>query len=89
LDGGDVVTPDINYSHISSQWGTLFDNRALGDYLGPRDILGGSVAWTHQSWVMTFYAYNLTDEQYVSALLSPIRLAGNPRQYGVSLMKKF
>src|SRR6185437_431924 len=89
LDGGDVVTTDINYSHASSQWGTLFDNVSQGDYLGPRDILGGSVAWTHQSWVMTFYAYNLTNEQYVSALLSPIRLAGNPRQYGVSLMKKF
>ena len=89
LDGGDLLTPDINYSHISSQWGTLFDNVSQGDYLGPRDILGGSVAWTHQSWVMTFYAYNLTNEQYVSALLAPIRLAGSPRQYGVSLMKRF
>ena len=38
---------------------------------------------------MTFYAYNLTNEQYVSALLAPIRLAGSPRQYGVSLMKRF
>jgi iron complex outermembrane receptor protein len=89
LAGGDIITPSVTYSHISSQWGTLFDNVAQGDQLGPRDILGATVAWTHQSWVLTAYGYNLTDEQYVSALLSPIRLAGAPRQYGVSLMKRF
>lgn len=89
INGGDLLTPSITYSHISSQWGSLFDNRALGDYLAARDIIGASVAWTHGTYTVTLYGYNLTDDHYVSALLSPIRLAGAPRQFGVSVMKPF
>jgi iron complex outermembrane receptor protein len=89
LDGGDTLTPQVTFSHISHQWGTLFDNVAAGDRLGARDILGASLAWRHGDLVATLYGYNLTDEHYVSALLSPIRLAGPPRQYGVSLLKTF
>ncbi|QUD89342.1 TonB-dependent receptor [Phenylobacterium montanum] len=89
LNDGDTLTPGMTYSHISDQWGTLFDNRAQGDYLAARDIVGASLAWTHNGYVVTGYAYNLTDDHYVSALLSPIRLAGAPRQFGVSVMKTF
>ena len=89
LAGGDTVTPQVNFSHISHQWGTLFDNKAAGDYLSPRDILGASIAWKHKDIVATLYGTNLTDDHYVAALLSPIRLAGAPRQYGISIMKAF
>src|SRR6185312_8155715 len=89
LGNGDTLTPNIDFSYISHQWGTLFDNVAEGDYLAPREILDASIAWRHGSWVTTLYGSNLTNDQYVSALLSPIRLAGAPRQFGVSLMKKF
>ena len=89
LAGGDLITPGIQFSHISGQWGTLFDNRAAGDYLSPRDILGATLAWTHGDIVTTLYGYNLTDDRYVAALLSPIRIAGPPRTYGVSVMKPF
>jgi len=89
LADGDIITPVINYSHISSQWATLFDNRSQDDYLTPRDIVNLSVSWTHASYVMTAYSYNLTDDHYVAAAASPIRLAGAPRQFGVSLMKTF
>jgi iron complex outermembrane receptor protein len=89
LADGDKVTPMVTFSHISQQWATLFDNRAAGDYLSPRDIAGASLAWTHQSWVATLYSTNINDERYVSAVASPLRLAGAPRQYGVSVMKKF
>ena len=81
LGSGDTLTPSVNFSHISEQWGTLFDNRAAGDHLNPRNILGASLAWTHGDLVATLYGYNLTDDRYVAALLSPIRLAGPPRQY--------
>ncbi|MDR3470533.1 MAG: TonB-dependent receptor [Devosia sp.] len=89
LDGGDTLTPGVTYSHISGQWGSLYDNTALGDYLAPRDIIGASLAWVHGTYTATAYCYNLTDDHYVSALLSPIRLAGAPRQFGVSVMKTF
>ena len=83
------MTPSVTFAHVSSQWGTLFDNVAAGDHLAPRDILGASLAWTHGSITATAYGYNLTNQQYVSALLSPIRIAGAPRQFGVSILKVF
>jgi len=89
LADGDVITPSVNYSHISDQWATLFDNRAAGDYLAARDIVGASLAWTHHGFVSTAYVYNLTNDQYISAIVPPIRIAGAPRQFGVSVMKAF
>jgi iron complex outermembrane recepter protein len=89
LGNGDIITPSANFSHISDQWGTLFDNAAAGDHLGARDILGSQLAWVHGTFTTTLYGYNLTDDKYVSALLSPIRMAGAPRQFGISVLKTF
>ncbi|HEX4096690.1 MAG TPA: hypothetical protein VHX64_08170, partial [Caulobacteraceae bacterium] len=89
LSDHDKLTPAITFAHVSGQWGFLFDNAAQGDYLAPRNILGASLAWTHGTFTLTGYGYNLTNDQYVSALLPPIRIAGNPRQFGVSVMKTF
>jgi iron complex outermembrane receptor protein len=89
LANADILTPSVSFSYISHQWGTLFDNVAAGDYLGARNILNASLAWTHESYVATLYGSNLLDDHYVSALLSPIRQAGAPLQFGVSLMKTF
>ena len=84
-----TVAPTLSFSHISSQYGTLFDNQALGDELSSRNILGANLAWTHGTIVVSVYGSNLTDDHYVSALLPPIRIAGAPRQFGVSLLKTF
>jgi iron complex outermembrane receptor protein len=89
VNGDDKLTPGITYSHISSQWATLYDNRAEGDYLAPRDIVNASLAWTHGTYVITLYSYNLTDDHYVAAVASPLRIAGAPRQFGISLTKTF
>ena len=89
LGNGDVLSPGVTFAHVSDQWGTIFENVQAGDHLQARDILGATVAYTHGDIVVTAFGYNLTDDHYVSALLSPIRLAGNPRQFGVSVLKKF
>ena len=89
LGDGDLLTPSVNYSHISDQWATLFDNRSQGDYLAPRDIVNATLAWTHGPYIASLYCYNCTNDYYVAAVASPIRLAGAPRQFGVSLMKTF
>jgi len=89
LANSDTVAPTLSFSHISSQYGTLFDNQALGDELSSRNILSANLAWTHGTIVVSVYGSNLTDDHYVSALLPPIRIAGAPRQFGVSLLKTF
>ncbi|HEX3919952.1 MAG TPA: TonB-dependent receptor [Caulobacteraceae bacterium] len=89
LANDDTLTPSLSFSYISHQWGTLFDNVAAGDYLGPRKILNASLAWKHGTFTTTLYGTNLLDDHYIGALLSPIRLAGAPEQYGISVMKTF
>jgi iron complex outermembrane receptor protein len=87
--GNDTLTPRLNYGHVSSQYATLFENDALGDHLGARNILGGQIAWTHGDLVATLYATNLTNEKYIGAIQSGLRFAGPPRQFGVRLLKAF
>jgi iron complex outermembrane receptor protein len=86
--GEDKLTPGVTFSHISNQWATLFDNSAAGDHLAARDILGASLAWTHGTIVTTLHGSNLTDDHYVAAAAGT-RLAGAPRQIGISVMKTF
>jgi iron complex outermembrane receptor protein len=89
LADGDTVTPRLNYGHVSSQWATLFENAALGDHLGERNIINGQLAWSHGPYVATLYGMNLTNEQYVGALNSGLRFEGPPRQFGVRLLRTF
>ena len=93
LQGGDKLTPSMTYGHVAAQWATLFENAALGDRLGQRNILGAQLSWQHESWTVTAYGANLTDQHYVAAVFSPagtsLDLAGSPRQYGVKALKSF
>jgi iron complex outermembrane receptor protein len=85
----DVLTPRVNFGHVSDQWATLFENPGLGDRLGARDILAAQLAWTHGAWVATLYGTNLTDQHYVGALNSGLDFAGPPRQFGIRLLRVF
>jgi iron complex outermembrane receptor protein len=90
LGNGDTLTPRINFAHISGQWASLFDNAALGDRLGVRDLLGAQLGWTTcDNMVWTLYATNLLDKQYVTAVDSGGLYAGPPRQFGIRLSKFF
>jgi iron complex outermembrane recepter protein len=89
LDGGDTLTPRINFAHTSGQWASLFDNPSLGDRLGVRDILGGQLAYTTGAWVWTLYGDNLLDKHYVAAVDSGGLYAAPPRQYGIRLATYF
>lgn len=89
LDGGDTLTPRVNFAYTSGQWATLFDNPALGDRLGVRNLLGAQLEWVHNDYVITAYGSNLTDHQYVSALDSGGLYAGPPRQFGIRVMRAF
>jgi iron complex outermembrane receptor protein len=57
--------------------------------LGARNLLNASIAWQHGTWVVTAFGTNLMDDRYVASLIAPLEMVGNPRQYGVSVMKTF
>ena len=84
-----TLTPRLDYSHTDAQWGTLFENAALGDHLPARNLLNAQVNLEHQGWLLTAYATNLTNQTYVAAVNSGLRYAGPPRQYGIRLRKSF
>ena len=87
--GDTTITPRINYAHISSQWATLFENRARGDELGARNLLNAQIDWERGDWTGSLYGTNLTDKRYLAAIGSGLRYAGAPRQYGVRITKFF
>jgi iron complex outermembrane receptor protein len=87
--GANVITPRINYGYISSQWGTLFENRALGDHLPSRNLIGAQVDWANGDFLATLYSTNLNDDHYIAAIGSGLRYAGSPRQYGLRITEFF
>jgi len=89
LAGGDVLTPRVNYGYVGPQWATLFEDTSLGDRLAARNIVNAQLALTHGDYVVTLYATNLTNDQYVAALNSNLDFAGPPRQYGIRILKTF
>jgi len=89
LGEGNTLTPRVSYGHVGPQWATLFENPDLGDRLAARNILGAQLEWARNSWAVTLYGTNLTDQHYVGALNSGLDFAGAPRQYGIRLTKTF
>lgn len=89
LNQGATLTPRMNFGHIAEQWATLFENTAMGDRLRARNLLSAQVAYEQGSWTVTGYGANLADQHYVSSIISGLRFAGNPRQYGLRVQKTF
>jgi len=89
LGDTDTLTPRVNFGHVGAQWATLFENPALGDRLGERNVLNAQLAWTHGGLSVTGYATNLTNQHYAGALNSGLYFAGPPRQYGIRVLEAF
>ena len=89
LSGDVTLTPRVDFAHISSVWGTLFERRDLGDYLGARNILNAQLTLTTGKWTIGAYGTNLTDQHYIGSLNGNRRLPGAPRQYGVRASVNF
>jgi iron complex outermembrane receptor protein len=88
--GNDMtLTPRVDYAHISAAWGTLFQQPALGDYLGERNIVNTQLTLAKGNWSIGGFATNLTNQHYIAALNGTRRMPGLPRQYGVRASTKF
>jgi iron complex outermembrane recepter protein len=89
FSGGDALIPRLAYAHISDQWATLFEDKALGDKIDARNIWNAQLAWQHGKIVTTLFGTNISDEHYVGAINSGLRFAGAPMQYGLRVMTTF
>ena len=85
-----TLTPRVDYAHIAGVFATLFQNRALGDFLPARNIVNAQLTLAGiGGWTIGGYATNLTDQHYLGSLNGIRRMAAPPRQYGVRVSKTF
>lgn len=87
--GQGVLTPRVDYSHISETWASIFANEALGDRLVERDIVNAQLTYAQGDWRVQAYSTNLTDQEYIASIKAGQRYAAPPRQYGVRLTRNF
>lgn len=86
---GVTLTPRIDYAHIASVYATLFQNRALGDFLTERNIVNAQLTLTNGTWSVAGFSTNLTDQHYIGSLNGIRRQAAAPRQYGIRISTTF
>ena len=84
-----TLTPRVDFAHIAATWGSLFQNRQLGDRLEARNILNAQLTLATGDWSIAAYGTNLTDQHYVAAINGFRRLAGAPRQFGLRVSRNF
>jgi iron complex outermembrane receptor protein len=89
LGDGATLTPRFDYGYVSSEWATLFQNRAQNDLLDARSIANAQFTYARGTWKLTAYSTNLNDQHYVSQTNSGLRFPGAPRQYGIRFEKTF
>lgn len=84
-----VLTPRVDYSHISETWTTIFANEALGDRLQARDIVNAQLTYAINDWSIQAYSTNLLDEHYIASIKGGQRYAAPPRQFGIRVRRDF
>jgi iron complex outermembrane receptor protein len=89
LPGSDTLAPRLDYGMVSSRWATVFEVRPT-DFMATQNLFNGQLTYRHETWDITAYSTNLTNQHYVAALaLGNLALAGPPRQYGLRVSKSF
>jgi iron complex outermembrane receptor protein len=85
--GNGTLTPRIDFSYVSSQWGTPYQD--IGDFLPGHDIVNAQITYALDRYKLTVYATNAFNTQYLIGSAIGLRYAGAPAQYGVRLEAKF
>jgi iron complex outermembrane recepter protein len=88
LDGGQVISPRLDYGMISSRWSTVFE-AVPNDRLATQNLFNGQVVYdSGGDWTATLYATNLFNLHYVISQ-GTLAMPGAPQQYGIRLAKNF
>ncbi|ESQ89430.1 TonB-denpendent receptor [Asticcacaulis sp. AC460] len=94
LAGDMVLTPRLQWSHITEQNATPFPS--LNTIVPARDVVDARLTWDiNPSWLLEGYVNNLTDEVYIASQIQSSSSAdggiiyGAPRTYGVRALFKF
>lgn len=87
------LTPRLNYSYIGSQWTTLFQTPGT-DLLHSFGLWNATITYNRDLWQIQAYGTNLAGKVYAvgqsGAGANPDNnLFGDPRQFGIRVMRSF
>lgn len=84
-------TPRVDVAYIGDQYTTVFRKPVL-DNLDGRTVVNAQLAYRRDDWVVTLFATNVFDEEYIAAKVPgsvSLRVAGLPRQVGLKIYREF
>jgi iron complex outermembrane receptor protein len=82
------ITPRVDASYIGSRYANMYQIPGV-DELDDLTLVNAQIAFAHDDWTITAFATNLTDENYIAAKVSGLRVVGAPRQMGVRIFRAF
>ena len=86
--GAGRLTPRVDIAYTDRQHTTVYQVPVL-DTLDDRTLVNVNLTYRNDLWSATLYSTNLSDEHYVAAKLSGLRVAGPPRQFGLRVTRSF
>ena len=87
LANGLSVTPRVDFSYMSAQWTTVFQNAA--EQLQARKLINANLTIKRDGWKIVGYGTNLTKQYYISGQSGFQDFYGAPREFGVRITTKF
>jgi iron complex outermembrane receptor protein len=91
LGNGATLTPDIDYSYVSSQWATPFQH--FGEFLPGRNLVNAQLTYAQGPWKASLYSTNAFNLHYIVAtnvgVPFGLRYPGSPREFGFRLERSF
>lgn len=87
LPGGAALTPRLDFSYVSTQWATIFQNPV--DEFQPRRVLDFGLTYAVRSWQLTAYGTNVTQDYYITGQTGNADLWSAPAEYGLRIQRSF
>jgi iron complex outermembrane recepter protein len=89
LDGGQTLSPRIDYGGMGPRWATVFEVEPT-DRIAAQNLFNAQLIYARpDDWQVTAYATNLFDLHYVASVDGSLAIPGPPRQVGIRISKSF
>ncbi len=87
LANGMSVTPRVDFSYMSEQWTTVFQNAA--ERMQARKLFNANITIKRDRWKIVGYGTNLTKQYYITGQAGFQDFYGAPREFGVRINTQF
>jgi iron complex outermembrane receptor protein len=81
------LTPRLDFSHMDSQWTSVFGNGA--ERMQARNLLNASVTLARGGWTLTAYGTNLTKQYFITGQTAFQNFWNAPREFGARVNYRF